>query len=66
MLIWCFCSHVPYAELKEKDGWTSGEDTDGGEPVRLVDTRADTGKGWDSEDGGGERWGNEDEAGQDW
>jgi hypothetical protein len=48
--------HVPYSDFvgKEKDGWTSGEDTDGGEPVPLLDTAART--GWASEDASGQGW----------
>ena len=65
-LIWCSCSHVPDSDLKEKDGWTSGEDTDGGDPVRLVATGTDTGTGWVSEDVGGQRWGSEDVGVQGW
>ncbi|KAL2143364.1 hypothetical protein VTI28DRAFT_10543 [Corynascus sepedonium] len=28
--------HVPYADFKQKEGWTSGEDTDGGSAVGLA------------------------------
>ncbi|KAK4123872.1 hypothetical protein N657DRAFT_690525 [Parathielavia appendiculata] len=53
--------HVPYSELKEKDGWTSNEDTDGGEPVGL--TRGVHVGYWASEDVGSQDWADE---GQSW
>ncbi|AEO57615.1 hypothetical protein MYCTH_101870 [Thermothelomyces thermophilus ATCC 42464] len=37
--------HIPYAEFKQKEGWTSGEDTDGGYAVGLLDAQL----GWGSE-----------------
>ncbi|KAK4157964.1 hypothetical protein C8A00DRAFT_29034 [Chaetomidium leptoderma] len=48
--------HVPYSDFKqkEKEGWTSGEDTDGGNPVGLPDTDIKANLG--SEDAGGQGW----------
>ncbi|KAK4106876.1 hypothetical protein N658DRAFT_414096 [Parathielavia hyrcaniae] len=54
--------HVPYSELKEKDGWTSNEDTDGGEPVGLRGGDGSHGGYRASEDAGTSSGG----EGQDW
>jgi hypothetical protein len=56
------CRHIPYSDFKEKDGWTSGENTDGGEPVGLPAVP----EGWGSEDPSGQDWVSEDVSGQDW
>ncbi|KAH6850279.1 hypothetical protein B0I37DRAFT_110372 [Chaetomium sp. MPI-CAGE-AT-0009] len=54
--------HVPYADLAEKEGWTSGEDTDGGEPIGLPTASV----GWgNSEDASNQEWGSEEANGQD-
>ncbi|KAL2164596.1 hypothetical protein VTH06DRAFT_3813 [Thermothelomyces fergusii] len=37
--------HIPYSEFKQKEGWTSDEDTDGGYPLGLPDTQT----GWGDE-----------------
>jgi hypothetical protein len=51
--------------MKAKEGWTSAEDTDGGEPVGLV-TGAHGGY-WTSEDAGSKDcWVSEDAGSQDW
>lgn len=42
------CRHIPYSDFKEKDGWTSDEDTDGGDPAGVPNTVM----GWGSEDAG--------------
>lgn len=39
------CRHIPYAEFKQKEGWTSDEDTDGGYPIGLRNDQL----GWGSE-----------------
>ncbi|AEO69387.1 uncharacterized protein THITE_2119734 [Thermothielavioides terrestris NRRL 8126] len=50
--------HVPFAEFKpdDKEGWTSGSDTDGGDPVGLPDVEtgweATRGDGWEVTSGG--------------
>ena len=49
--------------MKEKEGWTSDEDTDGGEPVGLVGAHVG---GWASEDAGSKDWVSEDTGSQDW
>ena len=54
--------HVPYSDFKEKDGWTSGEDTDGGEPAGMPAVPV----GWGSEDPSGQDWVSEDVSGQRW
>ena len=64
------CRHVPYSDFKEKEGWTSGEDTDGGDAVGVS---GDTG-GWSNADAhkaalgdeaAGNNWPTED-AGRGW
>ncbi|EAQ89170.1 hypothetical protein CHGG_05789 [Chaetomium globosum CBS 148.51] len=55
--------HIPYADFAEKDGWTSGEDTDGGEPAGLPPLPV----GWgSSEDTSNQDWGSEETGGQAW
>lgn len=63
LLTYAFCSHIPYADFAEKDGWTSGEDTDGGEPAGLPPLPV----GWgSSEDTSNQDWGSEETGGQAW
>jgi hypothetical protein len=53
--------------MKEKEGWTSAEDTDGGEPVSLmINAHHDKGY-WTSEDAGSKDcWVSEGAGSQDW
>lgn len=46
------CRHQTFSEFQKNDGWTSGEDTDGGEPAGLTEARS----GWGIEDSGGQSW----------